>query len=184
MTLTSSVDTLFSAVRAVQFEKETTIPPAPIIDLSILDMDNIVADKEKIYSLLPHRYEFERLDRIVYFEHKDDDLRVAGYHDVRDDEFWVRGHIPGKPIFPGVMMVETAAHLVSYASMTVCDKKDEFLGFAAIDNVKFRGGVSPGQRMIMLGKMEEIRPRRCIGTTQGFVDGKMIFEGLITGMWL
>ena len=158
------------------------MPPAPLIDLALLDVDNIVADRNEIYSVLPHRYEFERLDRICYFNHDGDDLRIAGYHDVTEDEFWVRGHIPGKPLFPGVMMIETAAQLVSYASMQV-SSGEGFLGFAAVDDVKFRGTVGPGQRIIMLGKMEEIRPRRSIGTTQGFVDGKMVFEGVITGMW-
>jgi 3-hydroxymyristoyl/3-hydroxydecanoyl-(acyl carrier protein) dehydratase len=50
--------------------------------------------------------------------------------------------------------------------------------------VKFRGSVEPGQRIIMLGKMVEMRPRRCIGDTQAFVDGKMVYEGRITGMWV
>jgi len=50
--------------------------------------------------------------------------------------------------------------------------------------VKFRGSVEPGQRIIMLGKMVENRPRRCIGDTQAFVNGKMVYEGRITGMWV
>jgi len=59
-----------------------------------------------------------------------------------------------------------------------------FLGFGGVDGVKFRGIVVPGERIIMLGKMVEIRPRRCIGETQAYVDGRLVFEGRITGMWL
>ncbi len=157
------------------------MPPTPFIDISSLDFENLVADREAIYGLLPHRYEFERLDGIVYFDTEKD--FVAGYHDVRDDDFWVRGHVPGNPIFPGVLMIETAAQLVSYASMEVSGRKG-FLGFSAVDNVKFRGAVRPGDRLVIVGKMEEVRTRRCKGATQGFVDGKMVYEGVITGMWL
>ncbi|MCK4625241.1 MAG: beta-hydroxyacyl-ACP dehydratase, partial [Phycisphaerae bacterium] len=55
-------------------------------------------------------------------------------------------------------------------------------GFGGVDDVKFRGQVVPGDRIIMLGKMVEMRKRRCIGAVQGFVNGQMVFEGTITGM--
>lgn len=156
------------------------MPAAPIFDLDKLDLNHIVADHDRIYSVLPHRYEFERLTALVYC----DKVMVAGYHDLGQDEFWVKGHIPGRPLFPGVMMIETAAQLVSYAALVQSENKSGFLGFAAVDGVKFRGSVLPGQRLVMMAKMVEFRPRRCIADTQGFVDGKMVFEGTITGMWL
>jgi 3-hydroxyacyl-[acyl-carrier-protein] dehydratase len=118
----------------------------------------------------------------VFFVDRSDGT-VAGFRDVRDDEFWVRGHIPGRPIFPGVLIIETAAQLVSYYVVSE-DPSRGFLGFGGVDDVKFRGTVRPGQRLIMLGKLLENRRRRCVGATQGFVDGQMVFEGLITGMWL
>lgn len=156
------------------------MPPKSYLDIDKLDFDNVVASRDEIYKILPHRYEFMRLDAIV---HMDPEKMVAGYHDVRDDDFWVRGHIPGRPIFPGVMMVETAAQLVSYCVMAG-SQRTEFLGFGGVDDVKFRGSVSLGDRLVMIGKMLEIRPRRCKGEVQGFVNGKMVFQGIITGMWL
>ncbi len=158
------------------------MPPQPYLDISQLDMNNILVDKDGIYDVLPHRYEFARLDAIVHQDTKDG--LMVGYHDLTDDEFWVRGHIPGRPIFPGVMMVETAAQLVCYYVMATSEAQSGFLGFGGVDGVKFRGSVSPGQRVILVGKMLEIRPRRCKGAVQGFVDGRMVFEGEITGMWL
>lgn len=158
------------------------MPPAPFLDINTLDLSNVIADKTAIYSLLPHRYEFERLDAIVYMDGETG--LMAGYHDLTEDEFWVKGHIPGRPLFPGVMMIETAAQLVSYCAMTIMQKSDGFLGFAAVDAVKFRGSIVPGQRLLMVGKMLEMRDRRCRGAIQGFVEGKMAFEGEITGMWL
>ncbi|MBT3278325.1 MAG: beta-hydroxyacyl-ACP dehydratase [Phycisphaerales bacterium] len=158
------------------------MPPKQILDLSMLDDTNIISDREEIYGkYLPHRFEFERLDAIIY--NNTEEHTIAGYRDLPDDEFWIRGHIPGRPIFPGVMMIETAAQLVSYAVMT-SENKEGFLGFAAVDEVKFRGSVAPGQRIMMVGKMIDIRARRCVGYTQAYVEGKMVYEGKITGMWL
>ena len=156
------------------------MPPKPYLDIETLDFDNVVANKEEIYKILPHRYEFMRLDAIV---HMDPEKMVAGYHDVWEDDFWVRGHIPGRPIFPGIVMIETAAQLVSYCVMARSNHTD-FLGFGGVDDVKFRGGVGLGDRIVLIGKMVEIRPRRCKGEVQGFVNGKMVFQGLIIGMWL
>ncbi|MHC4294921.1 MAG: 3-hydroxyacyl-ACP dehydratase FabZ family protein, partial [Planctomycetota bacterium] len=137
--------------------------------------------RQEIYQVNPHRYEFQQIDGIYFIDH--DEKAMAGYRDLREDEFWVRGHIPGRPIFPGVLMIETAAQLVSYYVMSTMPDKG-FMGFAAVDGVKFRGQVAPGQRVIMVGKMVEIKSRRCVGATQAFVDGKQVYEGIITGMWI
>jgi len=157
------------------------MPPKPLLDVSTLDFGQMVADRDQIYAVNPHRYEFQLLDGIVLY-----DLPaglIVGYRDCRDDEFWVRGHIPGRPLFPGVLMIEAAAQLVSYYVMGHKDR-DGFLGFGAVDDVKFRGTVEPGQRLIVAGKVLEERPRRCVGATQAFVNGNMVYEGTITGMWL
>lgn len=157
------------------------MPPKPLFDLSRVDMDNLVATREQIYQVNPHRFEFQLLDGICLLDKATG--MIAGFRDVRDDEFWVRGHIPGRPIFPGVLMIETAAQLVSYCIMT--QKPDEgFLGFGGVDGVKFRGAVVPGQRIIMLGQLIQIRSRQITGMTQGYVDGRLVYEGKITGMWM
>ncbi|MBI5722567.1 MAG: beta-hydroxyacyl-ACP dehydratase [Planctomycetes bacterium] len=157
------------------------MPPQPLFDLAKIDMNRILVDQEGIYKVNPHRFEFMLLDAICYLDPQSETM--AGFRDVKEDEFWVRGHIPGRPIFPGVLMIETAAQLVSYYANTVSPGKG-FLGFGAVDNVKFRGTVTYGQRLLMVGKMLEMRQRRCVGAAQGFVNGQMVFEGLITGMWL
>ena len=157
------------------------MPPKPLLDLSKIDMSKVDTDSEGVRKVNPHRFEFQQLHGIIFVDRKED--IIAGFRDVRNDEFWVRGHIPGRPIFPGVLMIETAAQLVSYYVMSQ-DPSKGFLGFSKVDGVKFRGTVMPGQRIIMVGKLLENRPRRCIGATQAFVDGQMVYEGLITGMWI
>lgn len=157
------------------------MPPQPVLDLSKLNPNRVIADKAAIYKINPHAYEFQLLDGIYHLDHATGE--IAGYRDCTADEFWVRGHIPGRPIFPGVLMIESAAQLVSYYVMSREPGKG-FLGFGGVTDVKFRGSVVPGQRIVLLGKMVEVRARRCIGATQGFVDGQMVYEGVITGMWI
>lgn len=157
------------------------MPPKPLLDLSTVDLTRVSVDKEGIYKVNPHRFEFQQLTGIYFVDPQT--TTIVGYRDVKEDEFWVRGHIPGRPIFPGVLMIEAAAQLVSYYAMTASGKKG-FLGFAGVDGVKFRGSVHPGHRIVLVGKMQDVRARRCVGATQAFVDGEMVYEGLITGMWL
>ncbi len=157
------------------------MPPKPFFDIDAIDTSRVEIPREQIYAVNPHRYEFQQLDGIFFVD--EDEKIMAGYRDVRDDEFWVRGHIPGRPIFPGVLMIETAAQLVSYYAMQATPGEG-FLGFGGVDGVKFRGSVTPGNRIIMLGRMVEVRRRRCVGDTQAFVDGDMVYQGRITGMWL
>ena len=156
------------------------MPPQLFLDPSELDLNNIVVSKEQIYQVNPHRYEFQQLDAIVLID--DDRQLMAGYRDIRDDEFWVRGHIPGRPVFPGVLIIESAAQLFSYYVMTHI-QTDGFLGFGGVDDVKFRGQVVPGDRLIFVGKMVEFRRnRRYVGAMQGFVNGQMVYHGRTTGM--
>lgn len=156
------------------------MPPQPFLNIDAIDQTKVIADREGIQKVNPQRFEFQQLDGIFCCDHEAG--LFAGFRDLKPDEFWVRGHIPGRPVFPGVLMIECAAQLFSYFVMTKAQHPG-FLGFGGVDDVKFRGQVVPGERLIMVGKMLEMRgTRRCIGAVQGFVKGQMVFEGTITGM--
>ena len=158
------------------------MPPQLIYDPKLVDQSKVAFTQEQIYQVNPHRYEFQQLDGIFFIDDSTDVM--AGYRDIRPDEFWVRGHIPGRPLFPGVLMIECAAQMVSYYIVTRSKEKG-FLGFGGVDEVKFRGQVVPGDRLIMIGKMLEMRGRRRnVGHAQGFVRDQMVFEGLITGIFI
>jgi len=156
------------------------MPPQTLLDIGSIDTTATVVTREQIYDTIPHRYEFALLDG---FCHLDLEAReMAAYKEICADEYWVRGHIPGRPLLPGVLMIEASAQMISYF-VKLADPHEGFMGFGGVDNVKFRGQVVPGDRLLLLGRMEEIRPgRRAIGAVQGLVNGTMVYEGRITGM--
>lgn len=153
---------------------------APLIDLNTLDLNHLVMTREQIYQILPHRHEFMLLDGIIHIDKAN--LVAVAVREVREDEFWVRGHIPGRPLLPGVLMIETAAQLAACMATLLDDNKGRFWGFGAVDGVKFRAAVSPPARMYFVLRGTEYRSRRCVADVQAFTDGKLAFEGQVTGM--
>ena len=156
------------------------MPPSLLLDIESTDLDHVLMTLEQIYKLLPHGHEFMLLDGLLYM---DDETNAAiAYHDVRDDGFWVRGHLPGRPIFPGILMIEAAAHLASLMATRFPEFQGKFLGMGGVNNAKFRETALPGARIYFLVVPLEIKPRRIICATQGVVDGRLIFEAEIRGM--
>src|SRR5690606_31456615 len=99
--------------------------------------------------------------------------RIIGYKDVTADEFWVEGHIPGRPLFPGVLMIEAGAQLASFYTKHVL-KWPGFVGFGGVDRVKFRQQVLPGSRLYIIGERKWERHRRIGCDIQGMIDGNLV----------
>lgn len=159
------------------------MPPAAFIDPAQLEQANVLIDRGGVAEINPHRHEFHLLDAVLELPGAESDQKMfAGFHEVTADAWWTRGHIPGRPLFPGVLMIETAAQLASYLYTTYFAKSGQFLGFTAVDNVKFRGVVEPPCRFYVVGRATQVKPRRVVCDTQGFVNGTLVFEGTITGM--
>jgi len=155
------------------------MPPKPLLDLATVDLAAVVAGPDEIRLVNKQRYEMEHLNAVI---HLDLDEGVAvGFKDVRDDEFWVRGHIPGRPLLPGVIMCEAAAQLCSfYFHRAITTEK--FLGFGGMDGVKFRRAVVPGERLILVARSRKISQRRAVFDCQGYVGDARVFEATIVGM--
>ena len=153
--------------------------PSLLIDLASIDLNRVIASAEDVERAIPQRGDMRHLDGIIW--QSEDHTSTVGFKDVRPDEFWVPGHIPGRPLLPGVLMIEAAAQLAAYL-MKLRKPDLHFVGFVGCDNVKFRGQVLPGAKLLLLGKEVEFRPRRVICDAQGVVDGNLVFEARITGM--
>ena len=138
--------------------------------------------KEQIYEVLPQKYEFAQLDGIIHAD--SEAMTFAAFRDVRADEWWCRGHMPQQAIFPGVLMIECAAQLSAFAQHALHPISGFIMGFGGIDGAKFRDSVMPPARIIFAGKSLDTRERKFICAVQAFVDGRMAFEGRISGIRL
>ena len=151
--------------------------PPFLYDISSLDLNKVVVPLEEIRKVIPQRYEMEMLSGIIL----DEEMMMVGFKDLTPEEFWVRGHIPGRPLMPGVLMIECAAQLCAFSTMRQQPEMG-FVGFAKCDNVRFRGVVVPPTRLYMIAKTVELGRRRAVADCQGICNGSLVFEARITGM--
>lgn len=152
-----------------------------IIDLSQIDLDHVIADIDEIRRHNPQRFEMEQLTAIVHedLEHK----QCVGYKDITDDEFWCRGHMPGMPLMPGVVMLEAAAQMCSFFVHKYNLLGDVVVGFGGLEEVRFRDPVFPGDRLFLLCEMTKLRIGRMIVCRfQGVVRGNVVVEGILKGV--
>ena len=147
----------------------------PIVDPGAIDCERVIAGRDAIREWVPQRHEFEMLDGILHFDEKA--LVGVAFKEISPSDFWVRGHIPGQPL------IESAGQLCCYV-YCVAQKERRFFAFGGVDAVRFRGTVEPGDRLLLMARAKKMRSNIAIFDTQGFVDGKLVFEAVITGMVL
>jgi 3-hydroxyacyl-[acyl-carrier-protein] dehydratase len=152
-----------------------------ILDFSEYDPDRVVAGVEDIRRYNPQRFEMEQLTAIC-FEDRERNLCV-GYKDLTANEFWVRGHMPGIPLMPGVIMCEAAAQLSSYYSHKY-KLMEGMIGFGGLEDVRFRGVVRPGDRFVIVCRMLKLRRSIMTCEFQCFVDRNLVCEGVLKGIAL
>jgi 3-hydroxyacyl-[acyl-carrier-protein] dehydratase len=157
------------------------IAEAPLIDLAALDFSNPIAGIKEIREVNPHRHEFEMLTAVVHIDPVNH--VIVGYKDLSEKEFWVRGHMPGYPLFPGVLMCEAAAQMCGYyyVSQKIGDP-GVLLGLGGIDETRFVRTVRPGERLVMVGTGVKIHRRLTRFRVVGTVNGDKVFETLVSGV--
>lgn len=152
-----------------------------IIDISTIDLTQVIADIHEIRRLNPQRHEMEQLTAIA-FEDLDQKICV-GYKDITREEFWVRGHMPGMPLMPGVVMLEAAAQICSYFTQKHNLLGADMVGFGGVDGVRFRDPVIPGDRLVIACQLVKARPRRMVVSRfEGWVGDSRVIEGEMRGI--
>lgn len=156
----------------------------PLVDLAPLAQAKPVVSEAELRELLPHRDTFQMLDAVV---HLDRERGVAvGYKDWDSNPWWAKGHIPGRPIMPGVLMIEGAAQIATLLVKQLSDwSRDRMIGLAGLDGVRLRGQVVPPARVWFVAGNCNISGRRLAKMdAQVFCNGQMTLETQIMGVML
>jgi len=131
-------------------------------------------DVNDIMKLLPHRFPFLLVDRIIEIE---PGKKIVGLKNVTINEPFFPGHFPGHPVMPGVLIIEAMAQVAAiYVYHSSDDNNGKITYFVGIDNAKFRKPVVPGDQLRM--ELELMGCRRGIYTfsAKSYVDGKLVTE--------
>jgi 3-hydroxyacyl-[acyl-carrier-protein] dehydratase len=152
-----------------------------IVDPATLNFDRILADIDEIRRWNPQRFEMEQLTAII---HEDPARNICvGYKDLTDQEFWVRGHMPGMPLMPGVVMLEAVAQVCCYSAHKYDLLGTSMVGFGGLEEVRFRDPVLPGDRLVVMCELLKARRNRLIVCRfQAFVKTNLVLEGILKGI--
>jgi UDP-3-O-[3-hydroxymyristoyl] N-acetylglucosamine deacetylase/3-hydroxyacyl-[acyl-carrier-protein] dehydratase len=132
-----------------------------------------VLDVNEIMKIIPHREPFLFVDRVTYLEKG---KRAVGVKNVTINDYFFRGHFPGRPVMPGVIIVEAMAQVGGVMMLASEENRGKLAFFLSINNVKFRKPVVPGDQLVL--EVEAIKVKSKTGQVRGraLVDGKVVAE--------
>jgi 3-hydroxyacyl-[acyl-carrier-protein] dehydratase len=134
-------------------------------------------DRAAIEAILPHREPFLLIDEVLELEPGE---RVVARKQVREDEWYLRGHFPGRPVMPGVLIVEAMAQTGAVAVLSEEENRGRIALFAGIDDTRFRRIVEPGDELHLECTLEQVRGPIGKGKARATVDGELAARGMLT----
>jgi 3-hydroxyacyl-[acyl-carrier-protein] dehydratase len=135
-------------------------------------------DIMEIMKILRHRYPFLMVDRIVEYSEN----HVVGYKNVTIDEPFFQGHVPGEPVMPGVLVLESMGQVASImVAVRLGEKQEGLIAFlAGVDKARFRKPVRPGDRLVTKAELVKLRGFAGKAKVTGYVDDVVVAEGEFT----
>ena len=133
--------------------------------------------RTEIEAIIPHREPFLLLDEVIAI---DPGVKVVARKRVRDDEWYLAGHFPGRPIMPGVLMVEAMAQAGAVAVLAEEANRGKLALFAGIDGVRFKRIVEPGDVLELTCEVERLRGPVGRGKAKATIDGELAVRGTLT----
>lgn len=131
-------------------------------------------DIQELLKLLPHRFPFLLVDRILELE---PGKRAVGLKNVSANEPQFTGHFPERPLMPGVLMVEAMAQVGGLILLSLPEHRGKLAVFAGIDNVRFRRMVIPGDQLIISAELLKVRANIGRVKVSATVDGRTVTDG-------
>jgi 3-hydroxyacyl-[acyl-carrier-protein] dehydratase len=133
--------------------------------------------RTEIESILPHREPFLLIDEVVEFE---PGKRVVARKSVRKDEWYLSGHFPGRPVMPGVLIVEAMAQTGAVAVLSQEENQGRIVYFAGIDDCRFKRVVEPGDELELTCELDRVRGPIGRGKAEARVGGELAARGTLT----
>lgn len=130
-------------------------------------------DVEKIMQILPHRYPFLLVDKVLEFK---EEKHIVGVKNVTINEQFFTGHFPGRPVMPGVLIIESMAQTAGILMLSRAENRGKLAYFMSMDKVKFRKTVLPGDQLILKVDVVRIKSRTIQIRGKAFVEGKIVAE--------
>lgn len=135
-------------------------------------------DINEIKEILPHRYPFLLIDKVISMEGN----KIVAIKNVTVNENYFQGHFPAEAVMPGVLIIEALAKSGAVAILSKNEFKGKIAYFAGIDKAKFRRKVIPGDILRLEVEITKLRGRAGIGYGIAYVDDKKVCEGELTFM--
>ncbi|MFH1397571.1 MAG: bifunctional UDP-3-O-[3-hydroxymyristoyl] N-acetylglucosamine deacetylase/3-hydroxyacyl-ACP dehydratase [Candidatus Omnitrophota bacterium] len=143
------------------------------ISISNISLNKQELDINDIMKILPHRQPFLFVDKIISLENG---KRAVGLKNVTINDYFFEGHFPGKPVMPGVLVIEAMAQVGGVMMLAGEENRGKIAFFMAIDNAKFRKPVLPGDQIILEIEAVRVKSRTGQVKAKAFVDSKLVAE--------